>query len=175
MKSATATAASSVLPLPPNPPLAVKCELSVRQTAATAAHFAPPLKALMAIPQGPRDIRQSQQGPQASNPVRCSERPRGFVSPAAPRAPLQRAAEQQRQQQHMQGLAALGTWGAVKPMPRALPPGRIARPREGGRDQAQDSVLVGTFRILRPGEASTAYELLEERTPGGPLRPCLRP
>ena len=74
----------------------------------------------------------------------------------------------------MQGLAALGTWGAVKPVPRALPPGRIARPREGGRDQAQDSVLVGTFRILRPGEASTGYELFEERTPVGPLRPCLR-
>ena len=74
----------------------------------------------------------------------------------------------------MQGLAALGTWGAVKPVPRALPPGRSARPREGGRDQAQDSVLVGTFPILRPGEASTSYELFEERTPVGPLRPCLR-
>ena len=94
--------------------------------------------------------------------------------PGRPTTPLQRAAEQQRQQQHMQGLAALGTWGAVKPVPRALPPGRIARPREGGRDQAQDSVLVGTFPILRPGEASTDYELFEERTPVGPLRPCLR-
>ena len=41
-------------PSPPSQPLlAVKCELSVRQTAATAAHFAPPLKALMAIPKGP--------------------------------------------------------------------------------------------------------------------------
>ena len=33
--------------------------------------------------------------------------------PGRPSAPLQRAAVQQRQQQLMQGLPALGTWGAV--------------------------------------------------------------
>ena len=65
-------------PSPPSQtPLAVKCELSVRQTAATAAHFAPPLKALMAIPQGP-------QGHQAK-PARPAGQQPGAVFGAAAR------------------------------------------------------------------------------------------